>query len=160
MSDAGWLLLPAVPIGAWAAWSDVRRMTIPNRAVLALAAAFALMGPLLLPLPEVGVRALQLAVVLLIGIALNAAGLIGAGDAKFAAAMAPYVAPSDAAAFLYLMSGVLVAAFALHRGARALAPLRAATPDWASWERREFPMGLALGPTLAGYLALKASGAI
>ncbi len=159
MSAAAWLLIPALPVGAWAAWSDLARMTIPNRAVLALALGLALLGPLVLPWPEIGARALQAAVVLAAGVAVYAAGLMGAGDAKFAAVMAAYVAPSDAAAFLYLLSFVLVAAFALHRTARAAPMVRAATPGWASWERREFPMGLALGPALAGYLGLSAAGA-
>ena len=157
MTPAAVLLIPALPIAAWAAWSDVTRMTIPNRAVIALALAFALLGPLVLPWPEIGARALQAVVVLAVGVALYAARLMGAGDAKFAAVMAAYVAPADGAAFLYLASFVLVAAFALHRAARAVPPLRAATPGWASWERREFPMGLALGPALAGYLALSAA---
>ena len=111
-----------------------------------------------MPLPEFGARWLQVAVVLLAGIALNAAGLMGAGDAKFAAAMAAYVAPSDAAPFLYLLSAALVVSFALHRGLRAVPAVRAAAPGWESWGRREFPMGLALGPALVGYLALSAAG--
>ena len=157
MTPAAWLLIPALPIAAWAAWSDLTRMTIPNRAVLALALAFAALAPLVVPPPEIGARALQGAIVLGAGVALYAAGLMGAGDAKFAAAMALFVAPADAGWFLYLMSFVLVAAFALHRGLRAVPALRAATPGWASWERREFPMGLALGPALAAYLALEAA---
>ena len=160
MSWAAWLLVPALPICLWAAWSDLSRMTIPNRAVLALALAFAAMGPFVLPLPDYGARWLQVAVVLPAGIALYAVGTMGAGDAKFAAAMAAYVAPADAAAFLYLLSVVLVATFALHRGLRSVPAVRAAAPGWESWERREFPMGLALGPALAGYLALSAAGAL
>ena len=160
MTASAWLLVPALPVGLWAAWSDLARMTIPNRAVLALVAAFALAAPLLLPWPEIGARALQLAIVLGAGVTLNAAGLVGAGDAKFAAAMALYVAPADAAAFLSVLSLALLLAFALHRALRAVPPVRAATPGWASWERREFPMGLALGPALAAYLVLSASGAL
>ena len=156
MSGAAWLLLPAAPIGLWAAWSDVARMTIPNRAVLALLAGFAALAPFVLPWPEIAVRLAQGAGVLALGAALWSAGALGAGDAKFAAAMAPYVAPGDAAAFLMLLSAVILAAFALHRGLRALPGLRAATPGWASWERREFPFGLALGPALAVHLALVA----
>ena len=158
MTPAALLLMPALPVGAWAAWSDLTRMTIPNRAVLALALAFAALGPLVLPGPELGARALQAAIVLSAGVALYAARAMGAGDAKFAAAMALYVAPGDAAWFLYFLSFALVAAFALHRGLRAVPLVRAATPGWASWGRREFPMGLALGPALAAYLALEALG--
>ena len=160
MSAAAWLLIPALPVGVWAAWSDLARMTIPNRAVLALALAFAALGPLVLPLPDYGARWLQAGVVLLAGVALYAAGMLGAGDAKFAAAMAAFVAPADAALFLYWLSAVLVVAFALHRGLRAVPAVRAAAPGWQSWERREFPLGLALGPALVGYLALSATGTL
>lgn len=160
MTAAAWLLLPALPIGAWAAWSDLARMTIPNRAVLALAAGFLLLAPLALTAPEIGARALQALAVLALGVVLWAGRLLGAGDAKFGAAMALYVAPSEAAAFLYLLSGVLLAAFVAHRALRAVPQVRMAAPGWASWERREFPMGLALGPALAAYLALSASGAL
>lgn len=158
MSASALLLVPALPVALWAAWSDLARMTIPNRAVLALLAGFALIAPLVLTPPEIGGRSFQASVVLAGAVALYAAGLLGAGDAKFAAAMALYVAPGDAAAFAALLSAVLLGAFALHRGARALGPVRAATPDWESWRRRDFPMGLALGPALAGYLALAATG--
>jgi prepilin peptidase CpaA len=36
-------------------------------------------------------------------------GLVGAGDAKFAAAMAPFVAPGDGLFFLMLFALVLIA---------------------------------------------------
>ena len=158
MSAAGLLLLPALPVALWAAWSDLARMTIPNRAVLALLAGFVMVAPLVLAPTEIGARTFQGAVVLAGAVALYAAGLLGAGDAKFGAAMALYVAPADAAAFALLLSAVLLAAFALHRGARMVPLVRAAAPGWESWERREFPMGAALGPALAAYLALAATG--
>lgn len=152
------LLVPALPICAWAAWSDLARMRIPNAAAIALAGAFALLGALLLPLPEYGARWLQLAAALAAGIALYAAGLIGAGDAKFAAAIAPCVAPAHAAPFLYLAALTLLAAFAAQRAARAVPALRAAAPGWESWRRPEFPAGLALGALLPLYLGLAAAG--
>lgn len=160
MSAAGLLLLPALPAALWAAWSDLARMTIPNRAVLALLAGFALIAPIVLVPGEIGARTLQGAVVLAGAVALWAAGLLGAGDAKFGAVMALYVAPADGAAFALLLSAAMLAAFVLHRGARRVRPLRAVTPGWESWGRREFPMGAALGPALVGYLALSASGGL
>ena len=155
-----WFLVLALPICVWAAWSDMARMRIPNDAVLALAGIFALGGLVLLPLPEYGLRWLQLGGVLAVGFLANAVRMVGAGDAKFAAAMAPFVAPADWAAFLYLFAAILLGAFALHRTARAVPALRGAAPDWESWRRRDFPMGLALGGALPAYLALVAAGAI
>jgi prepilin peptidase CpaA len=159
-SAALWFLLPAAPICLWAAWSDLATMKIPNRAVLALAGVFAVVGLIVLPLPDYGWRWATLAVVLVAGFLLSSIRVLGAGDAKFAAAMAPFVAPPDAGRFLMLLAAVTLAAFVLHRIARATPAVRDRTPDWVSWTRgRQFPMGLALGPALIFYLALAALGA-
>jgi prepilin peptidase CpaA len=51
---------------------------------------------------------------------------------------------------------MLLAGLIVHRVARA-SPLRNLAPGWASWQAKgKFPMGLALGPTLALYLGLAA----
>ncbi len=69
--------------------------------------------------------------------------------------MAPFVAREDIGAFAILLSIILLAAFAVHRAARAIPRLRDLAPDWESWERStHFPLGLALGPSLMVYLAL------
>ena len=155
------IFLPLVlPICILAAWSDMARMKIPNAAVIALVLTFLVLAPLALPFAEIPWRLLTLAVVLVIGFALNMIGAIGAGDAKFAAAMAPFIDPGDAARFAYLFACVILVAFATHRAARRLPPIRRALPDWESWDRKDFPMGLALGGGLAIYLVAGAiSGA-
>ena len=66
-----------------------------------------------------GWRWLNLLVVLLAGMALNAAGAVGAGDAKFAAAAAPFVAPTDAPEVAFLLAAALLLSWAGHRLARA-----------------------------------------
>ncbi|MDR9484124.1 MAG: prepilin peptidase [Sediminimonas sp.] len=153
---AAWFLPVALPLGLWVAWSDLRDMRISNRAVLALVVLFLLIGPLVLPLPVYGWQLLHLVVVLLVGMVLNAAGLLGAGDAKFAAAAAPFIALGDIRFVIALFAANLLAAFATHRLA-VRTPLRRLAPDWQSWTRtKEFPMGLSLGPTLAIYLTLGA----
>ncbi len=153
---AAWFLPFALPLCIWVAWSDLRDMRISNRAVLAMVAVFVLIGPLVLPLPAFGWQLLHLAVVLVIGIGLNAAGLLGAGDAKFAAAAAPFITLGDTRFVIALFAANLLAAFVTHRLA-ARTPLRRLAPNWQSWTRtKEFPMGLSLGPTLAIYLALGA----
>ncbi len=154
MSPSAALLLPALPVALWAAWSDLARMTIPNRAVLALAAGFVLVAPLVLTPSEMGLRAVQAGLVLAGAVALHAGGLLGAGDAKFGAAMALYVDRQDAAAFLTILCAVMLVAVGLHRGARALRRVRAAAPGWESWGRSDFPLGAALGPALVVHLAL------
>jgi len=89
------LLLPAVLIGIWVAWNDMKFMKIPNLAVLALTAVFVVLGPIALPFDTYLWQLSHLPMVLVVGFVLNLAGAIGAGDAKFAAAMAPFFATGD-----------------------------------------------------------------
>jgi len=148
-----WLLVPAVPIGLYIAFTDMKEMRIPNHAVLALVAGFAVFGLIGLPFGDWAWRWTHLAVILVLGMVLNAAGALGAGDAKFAAAAAPFVARSDWQETAFIFAGFLLAAWASHRLARAT--LSGFAPDWKSWTTgKRFPMGLALGPTLIAYLAL------
>lgn len=154
---AMWLLPGVIPIAAWVVWSDLTTMKIPNLAVLALIGLYALVGGVMLPF---GVWAWSWAgfgVVLAVGFVVSSFGMgIGAGDAKFAAAMAPLIALGDLAVFLLLLSVLSVVTFVLHRLARSNTAIRAATPGWASWQRREFPFGVAMAPALVAYLVLVA----
>lgn len=149
-----WFLPFAAPIAFWVAWSDMRTMKIPNKAVLALLGVFLMVGLIALPPEAWAWRWSHFAVILALGFVMNLVGLIGAGDAKFAAAMAPFVAPGDIMFFLMLFAAVLLAAFVAHRGARAVPAIRGLAPHWDSWQRRDFPMGLALGGALLAYLVL------
>jgi prepilin peptidase CpaA len=153
--QAIWFLPFTLPICIWVALSDLRSMRIPNIAVLALAGIFLVGGLLLLPLDAYLWRLVQLGVVLLIGFVITSLGMIGAGDAKFAAAMAPFIAPGDGLFFLLLFSMVLVGSWLTHRGAGRVPAVRRATPGWTSWDQGKlFPMGVALAGALAIYLAL------
>jgi prepilin peptidase CpaA len=153
-AQAAWLLPVALPISLWVAWSDMRRMRIPNTAVYALAAGFAVLGLMAMPFSDWLWRWSHLAVVLVIGFAMNMARLMGAGDAKFAAAAAPYVALQDLVLMLYLLAACFLAAYVLHRIAK-YSPIRRLTPDWHSWQSgKRFPMGVALGGALVTYLTL------
>lgn len=152
-STAWWFLPFVTPVALWVAWSDLARMKIPNKAVLTLVAIFAIVGLFALPLDVWAWRWLHLALVLVAGFILSSVGAMGAGDAKFAAAMAPFIAPGDAVAFAYLLSATLLAAYLLHRLMRAIPAITAATANWESWQRkRDFPAGLGLGPALVFYL--------
>ena len=146
-----WFLPFALPICIWAAWNDMAYMKIPNKSVIALMAVFFVIGLIALPLAEYPWRLLHLVVVMVIGFALNMIRAIGAGDAKFAAAMAPFIAKSDGMPFMYVLGATVIAAFVLHRAARG-SFIRQRHPDWESWTRREFPMGFALAPALLFYL--------
>ena len=153
------LFLPfAALIGLYVSWTDLRGMRIPNASVILLALVFVILGPFVLPLDTYGMRLLHLVVMLLAGMAATAARMMGAGDAKFIAAAAPFFALSDISAVMMLLAACMLAAFATHRAAKH-SPLRRLAPDWESWDRgREFPMGTALSTTLTIYLALAAFG--
>jgi prepilin peptidase CpaA len=154
LQQAAWFLPFVLPICLYVAWTDCRGMRIPNHAVLALAAVFLVVGLVAMPLADWAWRLSHLVVVLVAGMVLNAAGAVGAGDAKFAAAAAPFVALGDLLFMMVLLAATILAAFATHRLVKHTA-LRRLAPDWQSWRSgSDFPMGLALGGTLAIYLAL------
>ncbi len=129
-------------------------MKIPNKAVLALLAVFVVIGLIALPFNDYLWRYAHFAVVLVIGFILSTVGAMGAGDAKFGAAMAPFVAVQDLMMFMFLLGATTVGAFFLHRSARRSDAIRGKFPDWESWTRREFPMGFALAPALLFYLLI------
>lgn len=132
----------------------MRSMRIPNYSVVALAVVFLIVGLIALPFADYPWRLLQLVIILLLGMVMNAAGLVGAGDAKFAAAAAPFVHAGDLRLMIVILAANILAAFVTHRIAKH-SPIRKLAPDWESWHRGwDFPMGLALGGTLAIYLIL------
>ena len=154
--SALWFLPFVLPVCAWVMWSDLSAMRIPNTAVLMLAGIFVVVGLVALPLADYPWRLVHLAVVLAAGFLANAAGLVGAGDAKFAAAAAPFVALGDLVLICLIFAATLLAAFASHRIAKH-SRLRQMAPHWKSWSRgKKFPMGLALGGALSIYLVLGA----
>ncbi|WP_415403825.1 prepilin peptidase [Tateyamaria sp. SN3-11] len=150
-----WFLPFLVPLCLYVAYTDLASMRITNWTVLAMAAVFVVMGPFLFPMDAYLWQLAQLGIVLVVCMILNAAGAMGAGDAKFLAAAAPYVALGDVRLIMALFAAVLLAAYAAHRIAKHT-PLHKLAPNWDSWRQKakKFPMGFALGPTLALYLAL------
>jgi prepilin peptidase CpaA len=150
--DAALLLPFTLAIGIWVAWNDMKFMKIPNKAVLALLAVWVVGGIILVPF-QVWLWGLALgALMLVVGFVLASLSLIGAGDAKFVAAMVPFFVQSDLRFVLVLTAACLLGAFAAHRLARALPTFRAQVADWESWTRADFPMGLALAGILNIYL--------
>ncbi len=164
--------LPFVlPICFYVAFTDLRDMLIKNHAVAALALVFAIVGffvlppwstewttgrvgPLAVTLPPYIWQLLHIVIVLILGILLNAAGVMGAGDAKFLAAASPFVWPGDYTLMILILMATTLAALVTHRVARNTA-LRRIAPDWESWTRRkQFPLGFPLGGSLAIYLIL------
>ena len=142
----------ALAIGIWVSWSDLKFMRIPNKAVIALLLVWLLAGPLVMPFESWLWGWALAAAVLVAGFIVNAAGLLGAGDAKFAAAMAPLFILADPRLVMGLFAACLLGAFFSHRLFRRIGPFRRATEDWASWTHKDFPMGLALSGVLIFFL--------
>lgn len=152
--SAIWFLPFVAPIALWVAWSDMKWMKIHNYAVLALVAVYLVIGLIALPLHSWAWGWASLVVVLVVGFVLSSVGLLGAGDAKFAAAMAPFIALGDLSLFLMMLACVTLVSFVAHRLARRTRLVQGLVPEWESLHRSEFPMGLALGPSLLFYLCL------
>lgn len=148
------LLVPVLPIAIWAALSDMKRMKIPNASVLAMAAVWPLLGWYVSPTLAVWAWGFALmAIVFVAGFLLYLTGTFGAGDAKFAAAMAGIFVGGDIGTILLIIFVCMIGALIVHRLLRSLPVVRNATPDWESWtKRRYFPFGLALSSMVIFYL--------
>ncbi len=151
-SAALWFLPFVVPIAIWVAWSDLATMKIPNKAVLALMAVFAVVGLIALDFNTWAWQWTHFVVILVVGFLMTITGVMGAGDAKFAAAAAPFVMREDGFNLIVIFGICCLVGFISHRLAR-LSPIRKMVPHWESWERtRDFPMGYPLAATLVIYL--------
>ncbi|PZU94303.1 MAG: peptidase [Chelatococcus sp.] len=141
------VLFPAVM--AYAAASDLFSMTISNRVSLFLIALFAICAALLgLSWADVGLHLAAGALVLMICFGLFAAGWIGGGDAKLAAATALWFGFGQMLPYLLnaAVFGAVLTVLILRLRAR---PLPAMAQNW-SWMRRlhaadqGVPYGIAL----------------
>ncbi len=152
--------LLSLPICVYVAYTDLSQMKIRNTAVLALFVVFVVAGLFVItPLVEYLWRFVHLAVVLAAGFVLTMIRAVGAGDAKFAAAMAPFVALPDLPEVLILFAILLVVTWVGHRIIRSIPAIRNLAPDWRSWsEKKDFPMGITLAATHLTYLGLAAAG--
>ena len=160
-NTAAWFLPFVAPITIWVAWSDLTTMKIPNKAVLALLAVFVVVGLVALPFNDYLWRYAHFGVVIVIGFIVSSLGLMGAGDAKFAAAMAPFIALGDIGSFLLLLAVTSIAALVLHTAVR-FSRLRALFPSWESlraeddrsFRKKRIPYGFGLAPALTFYLLI------
>lgn len=148
------LLVPVLPIAIWAAISDMKRMKIPNRSVLAMAAIWPLVGWLAVPTWTAWFWGFAIMAIVLVALyLLYTTGTFGAGDAKYAAAMSGMFVGTSIIWFMFLLASCMIGALILHRIARGIPAIRNCTPDWESWtQRRYFPFGVALSLLLVVYL--------
>ncbi len=152
-----WFLPFVLPLCYAAALTDLRGMRIPNCINDSLGLVYIVVGLFVMPTwADYGWQLLHLPIGIAFGFLFYSAGMIGAGDAKFAGAAAPLVAFADLPALMMIFSANLLAGFVTHRLAK-YSPLRRLAPDWLSWSvGSKFPMGLCLGATLSIYLILGA----
>jgi prepilin peptidase CpaA len=158
-----WFAIAAMlPLMLLTAWYDLKHLRIPNELALAVLGVFLVAGLWGLPLETLLWRLCAGAAVLAAGFALFTAGLIGGGDAKMAAALAPFVAGEDVPALLLLYAVVTLVLLLVLRLAMQLARHREtgwrAVDQYARPAReRVFPMGLIFAITIAIYLLAEAA---
>lgn len=155
-ASAAKVFLPfALPICVWVMFSDLKYMKIRNTAVLALAGIYAVVGLFALPFDAYLSGWVQGGIMLVVGFIAASLGLVGAGDAKVFAAMAPFVARADIPKFTILLAACLLIGYVAHRLVRASPLATKLAPEWESWHRKkEFPAGISLGFLLVLYLVL------
>ena len=152
MATVGFALFALFPLAmAFAAASDLFTMTISNKLSLGLLAGFLVLFPLAgVDLPTFGLHLLAGGVVLAATFTLFALGVIGGGDAKFAAVVALWLGWVHVLDFLVtaaIFGGALTLGLLLFRKWPAL-PAFAASQPWL--ERLHdphagVPYGIALG---------------
>ena len=148
-------LIFVTPLCIYVAWNDLRAMKIPTWSTDALALVFVVVGIFVMPFSEYLWRYAHFGVVLVVAILLNAIGAMGAGDSKFLASAAPFVALPDVGLVFFLLGAGLLGGFVVHRIARSIPPVRNLVPNWLSWsEKKRFPMGFPMAAVLIVYLAL------
>lgn len=146
--------LLTAPVTLWIVWTDLVSMKIRNEAVLSMIAIFVVAGFFLMPFVEYAWRYVHFIVVLAICFGLSMTIGMGAGDAKYIAAVAPFIALSDLStiALLYaIWSAILLMGMFVARRSSAL---RRTRPDWiwfADDRKGYVPFGLALAPTVSSY---------
>ncbi|MFZ5964416.1 prepilin peptidase [Thalassococcus sp. BH17M4-6] len=128
-----------------AVFFDLRHLRLPNMLVYALILCFALLAAPFLPLAELGWRLLAACVLLALGLAAFAAGLIGGGDVKFLSALLLFVPSHQLTWFAFVAAVCLLLSIAIVLAARKLRPgYRGA---WAGLrdDANRLPMGLSFG---------------
>ncbi|MEM1343324.1 MAG: prepilin peptidase [Pseudomonadota bacterium] len=159
--DAGLIIVTAVmvPLMLTVAYLDLRYLRIPNWAVLGVVALFLGVGVWSLPLDVFLWRIAYGVIVLVVGFLLyNVAGsIVGAGDLKLIAALAPFLSGTTIGPYLLTYSllsivGLIVRAVVLRFVGRER------NTGWQSIDQRGFfPAGLLLGLSIVIQLCAELS---
>ncbi len=159
-APALWVAFAAmVPLMIWASWTDLKSLKIRNTAVLAVLGVFIVTGLWGLPTDIFFWRLLHGVIVMFAGFAMFSFGLIGGGDAKMAAALTPFILPTDLPDFFVIYGIITLLLLMLLR--MLMQMNRHRETGWLSIDQlkkpareRVFPMGLIFGVTIVIYLGL------
>jgi prepilin peptidase CpaA len=144
------LLLTVFPAAvAYAAFSDVLRMKIPNMISVFLIAAFFLLAPFVFNITTIGWHVVAFVAVLAVTFSLFAGGFIGGGDAKLLAVIALWLGLDFLLPYLFwatVFGGGIALAFMGFRKIKL--PEHLAAQPWVArlhTQGHGIPYGLALG---------------
>ncbi len=159
-NEAIWFLIPSIPICLYVIYTDLSKMIIPNIMVLALLGVFIIIGPFVLPFETYLWRFAHFGVVLAVGYIFYLIAGIGAGDVKFAAAMATFIALPDWGFALILYTVFSLLGLLLHQIARRIGFIQRITSGWKSFDLKQghYPLGISLAVMHLVYLSLGAFG--
>lgn len=150
-------LIVTFPVVLYITFSDLKFLRIPNVANLALLAIFVVIAPFFLEWGDYGIRIGQGVIVLIIGFILTSIGLLGGGDSKLFAVMAPYIAYQDITTFLFLSFGLTIIAIIIDKVVRRIPRFMESLKDWRSFQdKQKLPYGFPLSISLSIYLAIQA----
>lgn len=153
---AFWFLPAVIPLALFISWNDMRDMKITNKTVAVMLVVYAVLGPFAFGWEMYLWQWLHFPVALVVCMSLWALRVMGGGDAKLIAAMAPFFVMSDLDVILRVFAASLLGALFVHTLFR-LTPLKRPVAEWKSWNAgRYFPKGFPLSMTLVLYLVLAA----
>ena len=156
-AEAAYWFLPAIiPIALFISWNDMRDMKITNNTVIVVMVAYGLLGPFAFGWSMYFWQWLHFPIALVVCMALWALRVMGGGDDKLIAAMAPIFVMADVEVILRIFAASLIAALVVHTFFR-LTPLKRPVAEWKSWNAGAyFPKGFPLSMTLLLYLVAAA----
>lgn len=134
---------------------DLRSLKLPNLLSILMAALFVVSVSWSLPLPELAWRIVAAFLVLILGMGLNAAGLLGGGDVKVLSALTLFIPTQDWLSFVFVLCVATIVGIAGLLIVRKV--LRGRKVTWLGLvESGRYPMGLSIG--LAGLYQLVIAG--
>lgn len=165
-TPALWVAIAAMlPLMFLTALQDLKDLKISNYLVLAVLVTFVITGLWGLPLETFAWRIAQGVAVLILGFLVFQLGVIGGGDAKMAAALAPFVVLQDITTVLLIyvvvtFAMLLVLRLIMHYRRHAPTGWKAIDQQKSPIAERVFPMGLVFGLTIVLYLGMHAAEAL